>query len=162
MRTATTLLLLVFAPCSRWAAEASSRSPQFHGVSIAVYDENPSHIWNRLYAALRVREDSQGNTYGEDSLDPMLWVETEHLLSEPSAGLALRTMNEFLRIHGETLIQSPLKRAMLQHDLWAVFDWSVQQSSWRGRSGYGTEKAELQTRLAEVLRRLALTTEQIK
>jgi hypothetical protein len=162
MRSATALLLLVFVPCSRWTAEASSRSPQFAGVSIAVYDENPSHIWNRLYAALRVREDSQGNKYGEDSLDPMFWRETEHLLSQPSAGLALRTMNEFLRIRAETMIQSPLKRAMLQHDLWAVFDWSVQQSSWRGRSRYGTEKRELQTRLAEVLRRLALTKEQIK
>ena len=163
-RTATTLLLLVFVPCPPWAAEGSSRSPQFPDVSIAVYDENPSHIWNRLYAALRVREDSQGNKYGEDSLDPMLWRETEHLLSQPSAGLALRTMNEFLRIRAETLIQSPLKRAMLQHDLWAVFDWSVQQSSWRGGGGsrYDTEKRALQTRLAEVLRRLALTKEQIK
>ena len=62
-------------------------------------------------------------------------------------------MNEFLRIRAETLIQSPLKRAMLQHDLWAVFDWSVQQSSWRGGGGsrYDTEKRALQTRLAEVL-----------
>jgi hypothetical protein len=25
-----------------------------------MYDENPAHIWNRLYSALRVREDSQG------------------------------------------------------------------------------------------------------
>jgi len=163
MRTATALVLLVFVLSPLWAAEASSRSPQFPGVSIAVYDENPSHIWNRLYAALRVREDPQANKYGEDSLDPMLWHETEHLLSQPSAGLALRTMDEFLRTHAEKLIQSPLKRAMLQHDLWAVFDWSVQQSSWRGRrSGYGTEKRELQTRLAEVLGRLALTKEQIK
>ena len=162
MRTATALVLLVFVPTPLWAGEASSPSPQFPGVSIAVYDENPSHIWNRLYAALRVREDPQANKDGEDSLDPMLWRETEHLLSQPSAGLALRTMNEFLRIRAETLIQSPLKRAMLQHDLWAVFDWSVQQYSWTGRPRYGTEKRELQTRLAEVLRRLALTKEQIK
>ena len=157
MRTATALVLLVFVPSLLWAAEASSRSPQFPGVSIAVYDENPSHIWNRLYAALRVREDPQGNKYGEDSLDPMLWRETEHLLSQPSAGLALRTMNEFLRIRAETLIESPLKHAILQHDLWAVFDWSVQQYSWRGRPRYDNEKRELQTRLVEVLRRLALT-----
>jgi hypothetical protein len=51
---------------------------------------------------------------------------------------------------------------MLQHDLWAVFDWSVQQHSWRDRTGYRTEKRELQIRLAELLRRLALTKEQIK
>jgi hypothetical protein len=104
MRTATALVLLVFVPTPLWAGEASSPSPQFPGVSIAVYDENPSHIWNRLYAALRVREDPQANKDGEDSLDPMLWRETEHLLSQPSAGFALRMMNEFLRIRAETLI----------------------------------------------------------
>jgi hypothetical protein len=162
MRTAIALVLLVFVSTPLWAAEPSSRSPRFPGVSISVYDENPSHIWNRLYAALRVREDPQANKYGEDSLDPMLWRETEHLLSQPSAGLALRTMNEFLRTRAETFIQSPLKHAMLQHDLWAVFDWSVQQYSARDRPRYGTEKRELQSRLAEVLRRLALTKEQIK
>ena len=85
-RTATTLLLLVLVPCPPWAAEGSSRSPQFPDVSIAVYDENPSHIWNRLYAALRVREDSQGNKYGEDSLDPMLWRETDAYCRSPRPG----------------------------------------------------------------------------
>jgi hypothetical protein len=148
MRTAIAIVLLVFVSSPLWAAEPTSHSPQFPGVSISIYDENPSHIWNRLYAALRVREDPQANKYGEDSLDPMLWRETEHLLSQPSTGLALRTMNEFLRTRAETLIQSPLKHAMLQHDLWAVFDWSVQQYSGRERPRYGTEKRALQTRLA--------------
>ena len=162
IRPVTALVFLALAPHPLRTAEAPPRLPQTPGISIAVYDENPSHIWNRLYSALRVREDSQGNRYGEDSLDPMLWQQSEHLLSQPSNGLALRLLDEFLRTRAETLIRDPLKRALLQHDLWAVFDWSVQQSSWTGRPGYDTEKRELQTRLAEVLRRLALTKEQIK
>jgi len=162
MRPSTALVLLALAPIALWAAGAFPRSPQTPGIAVAIYDENPSHIWNRLYAALRIREDSQGNRYGEDSLDPMLWPESEHLLAQPSHELALRVLDEFLRTHAETLIQDPLKRALSQRDLWAVFDWSVQQSSWAGQPGYGNEKRELQTRLAEVLRRLALTQEQIK
>jgi hypothetical protein len=129
--------------------------------SVAVYDENPAHIWNRLYAALRVRTDQQGGIYGEDSLDPMLWLRSEQLLSQPSHEVALRVMDEFLRTHAETQIQDPLKRAMLQHDLWAVFDWSVEQSQMKA-SKYLKETRELQTRLAQVLRRVALTPAQLK
>ena len=51
---------------------------------------------------------------------------------------------------------------MLQRDLWAVFDWSVQQFPARDRPPYTREKQELQARLAEVLRRLALTPEELK
>lgn len=162
MRSITTLALLALGPITLWAAGPTPRSPQSSDISVAVYDENPSHIWNRLYAALRVREDSEGKGYSEDSLDPMLWRESEHLLAQPSHDFALRVLDEFLQTHAENLIQNPLKRAMLQHDLWAVFDWSVQQYSRSGQARYVNEKRELQIRLAEVLRRLALTQQQIK
>jgi hypothetical protein len=161
LRPATALVLLALVSIALWAG-APPRAPQIPSISVTVYDGNPAHAWNRLYAALRVREDSRGNRYGEDSLDPMLWRESEHLLSQPSHGLALRTLDEFLRTHAETLIQDPLKRAMLQRDLWAVFDWSVQQYSSIRRPAYSDEKRALQVRLAGVLRRLALTKEQIK
>jgi hypothetical protein len=164
MRPATALVLLALVPIGIWVTGASPASQQAPSVSVAIYDENPSHIWNRLYAALRVREDSQGDRYGEDSLDPMLWQQSTHLLTQPSNGLALRVLDEFLHAHAETLLQDPLKRAMLQSDLWAVFDWSVEEySEATGQSaGYSNEKRELQIRLADVLRRLALTPEQIK
>src|SRR5579863_140020 len=50
----------------------------------------------------------------------------------------------------------------MQRDLWAVFDWSVQQSPGRDRPEYNKEKQELQARIAEVLRRLALTPDEVK
>jgi hypothetical protein len=89
-------------------------------------------------------------------------METEHLLSEPSHRVAMHVLNEFLDTHGETLVHDPVKRAMLQRDLWGVFDWSVGQASASERSRFEKEKRELQARLAEVLRRLALTPDQIK
>jgi hypothetical protein len=159
MRATATFMLLALVSI---ALPTTGASPQTSEISVAVYDRNPAHIWNRLYSALRVREDSQGNVYGEDSLDPMLWPQSQHLLSQPSHGIALRVLDEFLGTHAENLTKDPLKRAMLQRDLWAVFDWSVQQIQWTGTPEYSNEKRELQSRLAELLRRLALTPEQIK
>ena len=159
MRRTAAFMLLTLIPI---AVPTTCKSQQSSEISVAVYDGNPAHIWNRLYAALRVRKDSQGHVYGEDSLDPMLWPQSQHLLSQPSHGIALRVLDEFLRTHAENLIKDPLKRAMLQRDLWAVFDWSVQQIQWTGTPEYSNEQRELQSRLAELLRRLALTPEQIK
>ena len=156
--TATFVLLTLISV----ALPTTCKSQQSPEIPVAIYDGNPAHIWNRLYSALRVRQDSQGYVYGEDSLDPMLWPQSQHLLSQPSHGIALRVLDAFLRTHAENLIKDPLKRAMLQRDLWAVFDWSVQQIQWTGTPEYGNEKRELQTRLAEVLKRLALTPKQIK
>jgi hypothetical protein len=84
------------------------------------------------------------------------------LLAGPSHARALRVLDEFLQTHAENLIRDPLKRAMLQRDLWAVFDWSVQQESARQRPHYDNERRELQTRLAEALRRLALSPKEIE
>jgi hypothetical protein len=137
-------------------------SPSHPETSASIYDPDPQHLWNRMYAALLIREDSHGSPFGQDSLDPLLWPETEHLLAAPSHERALRVLDEFLQTHAENLIHDPVKRAILQRDLWAVFDWSVLQSAGRDRPEYKKEKQELQMRLAEVLRRLQLTPDQIK
>ncbi len=159
MRLVAAAILLVVVPVTVWKLAASPSHPE---VSTTIYDPNPSHLWNRLYAAVFIREDRHGTQFGVDSLDPLLWTETEHLLAAPSHERALRVLDEFLQTHAENLIQDPIKRAMLQRDLWAVFDWSVQQFPARDRSPYTREKEELQARLAEVLRRLALTPEELK
>jgi hypothetical protein len=130
--------------------------------SVAIYDPNPAHLWNRLYATLLVRTDRDGKRYGQDSLDPQLWAESEHLLAEPSHQQAVQVLDEFLRTHGETLIHDPIKRVILQRDLWAIFDWSLRQYSANERPQYTEQKQELQGRLAEVLRRLALSPDEIK
>jgi hypothetical protein len=130
--------------------------------SVSLFDASPSHIWNRLYATLFIREDAEGNRYGEDSLDPLFWLQTEHLLAQPSHQRAIDILNEFLRTHAEALVHDPVKKALLQRDLWALFDWTVTQYSANDRPQYEKEKRELQVRLAEVLRRLGLTPEELK
>jgi hypothetical protein len=161
MRRLATIVVLALAGTLLFFATVSAHHPPT-GPSMAIYDPNPSHPWNRLYAALLVRQDQRGNQYGEDSLDPFLWEESEYLLSQPSHQAAIRILDEFLQTHAETLIHDPVKKLMLQRDLWAVFDWSVRQFPRNPRPAYAKEKQELQSRLAEVLRRFALTPDEIK
>lgn len=144
--------------------EASTPGPATHtSQAVTLYDPDPAHVWNRLYEALFVREGPTGIRYGTDSLDPLLWLNSKYLLTPPSHQRALRVLDEFLQTHAENLIPDPLKRAILQRDLWAVFDWSVQREPEHlGEPQYEGEKRELQVRLAAVLRRLALTSKQIE
>jgi hypothetical protein len=123
-----------------------------------LYHPDPQHLWNRLHRHLHVRTTADGREFGLDEVDPLLWDETRYLLSGPSHARALRLLDEFLDTGGERLITDPLKRAVLQHDLWAIFDWAVE----RRYNGHDARQREaLSTRLARAIRRLALTREQI-
>jgi hypothetical protein len=124
---------------------------------LTIYDPDPQHLWNRLQRALWVRTGPDGKEYGLDRLDPLLWRETRHLLEGESHEQAIAVLDEFLTASGENLVHDPLKRAILQRDLWAVFDWTTEARE-------KTQKScrALQGRLARIIQRLALTAEQIK
>ncbi len=117
-----------------------------------VYDADPAHLWNRLYAALYERTARDGRVFGRDEVDPLLWDETDHLLVGPSHDRAIALLDEFLAKHGERLVADPLERALLQRDLWAVFDWTARRATFRPDAGRA-----LQIRLAVAIRRLALS-----
>src|SRR5262245_87459 len=135
--------------------EQPTNTPAF--VERGIYDTDPHHLWNRLYRSLFIRIASDGQEYGYDELDPLLWSDTKRLLSGPSHQQAIHLLDEFLSANAEQLIADPLKRAFLQHDLWAVFDWSTQRPD-----EPSPQKRELQIRLAQIIRRLALPKEQIE
>src|SRR6185436_6850978 len=103
-----------------------------------------------------------GHEYGYDELDPLLWIQTKYLLSGPANRQAITLLDEFLSTPAEKTINDPLKRAMLQRDLWAIFDWTtacnecLQQST-----NTAAAKLNLQTRLVQAIKRLALSQEQI-
>lgn len=122
----------------------------------SVYDQDPNHPWNRLFRELYRRTDPQGDEYGADELDPLLWFDTTYLLTGGSHQQALQVLDEFLSIHAENLIHDPPKRAMFQRDLWAVFDWLAAQDD-----PYPAEREALQVRLVEIMKRVALTEEEI-
>lgn len=121
----------------------------------AVYHPDPQHLWNRLFRLFFERTTADGAAYGWDTLDPLLWPESTHLFKEDAYGQAIELLDEFLAADGARLIDDPLKRAMLQRDLWAVFDWLGLGS------GLPEQRDALQTRIMQIIRALALTKEAI-
>ena len=136
------------------AVEVSGQAAQ---QETTIYDPNPAHPWNRLYESLFVRTDSDGKKYGFDELDNLFWYDTKQLLVEPSHHQAIIALNEFLNQHEERLIRDPIRRALLQRDLWEMFDWSASLPYWK----FPLQRKELQSRLASAIHRLALSTNEI-
>jgi hypothetical protein len=123
--------------------------------SWGLYDPDPNHVWNRLYRSLYGRVASDGREYGYDEIDPLLWYGTRYLLINPANQQAVTILDEFLSTHAERKIRDPLKRAVLQRDLWAIFDWTVAVPS------DTPEKLNLQIKLVRVMKELALSPDEI-
>jgi hypothetical protein len=94
-----------------------------------IYDRNPDHLWNRLYAGFYARAHSNGAVFGLDELDPLLWPSSTYLLTEPRIERLREMLDEFLFTSGEQLISDPVKRICFQHDLWAMYDWLANVSN---------------------------------
>src|SRR5208282_1001345 len=90
-----------------------------------IYNPDPNHLWNRLNETLFVRTAQDGKKYGLDELDILYWFRTTNLLAGTSQQQAISILDEFINEHGEQLIRNPLKRALLQRDLWELFDWTA-------------------------------------
>jgi hypothetical protein len=122
----------------------------------SVYNPDPDHPWNRVFRQLYRRVASNGQEYGSDELDPLLWQDTTYLLDGVSHEQTVQVLDEFLSTHAENLIREPLKRAMFQRDLWAVFDWLASQAE-----PFPVQRQALEARLAQMIKRVALSKEEI-
>jgi hypothetical protein len=144
-----------------------SAEPPKPATEQTVYDADPQHLWNRLYETLFVRVGPDGDTYGSDRFEPLLWLGSKHLLEGPSQDRAVKVLSEFLDKQAENRTDDPLKRALLQRDLWMLFSWLQGMHTYGAGSGVPPEKlAAAQQRLgrplAAVLRRLAMSPDQVK
>lgn len=152
-----TLPVLVGALAHVWRGEDAKAEP-VPVIGVSIYDADPQHLWNRLHHALHVRTDTDGREVGADRLDPLLWENTRYLLSGKSHEDAVAVLDEFLSRRGEQLFSDPLRRAILQRDLWAVFDWAA-----AGDRVNGVEaRSRILIRLAAAIDRVALTKDQIQ
>jgi hypothetical protein len=111
-----------------------------------IYDRNPEHLWNRLYAAIAVRTEG-GLDYGVDNSEPF-----HESFDDPQKLIAI--LNEFLDKHGEDRAPGALRRALLLNDVWAAFDLT-------NTPIVGAEGASLRRRLARVIGRLRMQSPQI-
>src|ERR1039457_118469 len=118
-----TVVLGVSTPATAAPAEPHDQTNAAPEVADAIYDPNSAHLWNRLHRAIYVRVAPDGTEYGNDRLDPLLWLDTKHLRVGPSYQQFIGMLDELSAGGWDAREQSPLKRALLQRDLWGVFDW---------------------------------------
>ena len=150
---------------------SGTREPLFHS--------DPQHPWNRLHRLLYSRTTQDGRFYYEESLEPLFLPGSKFLTEGLSFQQAITLLDEFLKERADERIKDPLKRAIMQRDLWAVFSTTVSDArqvvrvdQQRGRisvtdriddpdDGALSEqerarRRELQKRLVQVMRRIAL------
>ncbi len=100
--------------------EASTgQGPRFH--------PEAGHPWNRLHAAIARREVAAGQAIGLDEVDPLLWPSSSYLLEPERHAEVLAAIEAFVGAGEDAWIDDPLPRVLMQHDLWAVFDWAIAQ-----------------------------------
>jgi hypothetical protein len=141
-------------------------------VPLPLYDADPQHLWNRMYAAFYIRprvlpatdEQPEMVRYeGGDVIEFLAWGRTTYWSSEEIFRKVNLLLDEFLEENGSQLNQKPLKRAVFQHDLWAVYDHLIDQNIKR--------TADIQTRsrrdvlcgkLARCIQQLTLSAAELK
>jgi len=127
-------------------------------VDAGFYDVRANHPWNRLHETLIVRRIAGGRPFGTNELDPLVWADSQHLLAGESHEQAVRMLDEFLSQDLQRLVEDPLKRAVLQHDLWGLFDWLADPNI----DVLSEQRRKLRVRIAHAIRRLALSAYEIQ
>lgn len=127
------------------------------------FDPDPDHPWNQLYGMLFIRPAWDGKLYGLDEMDPLYWGNTRYLLEGPVHQKALAVMDKFIQSDSAHLVKDPLKRALLQRMLWALFDnWANHFDPYdRDQREFAVERRELQVRLVKIMKSVALTEDEI-
>lgn len=181
--TRSSLFMAAFAAIHAVAFTALADTP-------GVYDPDPQHLWNRLFAAFYVRQVEvvdrvivdgeavrglpQTVVLGPDVLDPPLGRHARFLLDDAPFRKCNEILDEFLSSGGAQLVDDPLKRVLLQRDLWAVFD-VLQADPKRVNHGMGLEgglpeptpvhlqhREILSRKLAVIMRAVALSAEEVR
>jgi len=108
------------------APAAVSSGPIDHANSEAIYDPDPNHLWNRLFDAffhqrICFRDTKAPEWIGPDVVDPPFGRHPPFILDDHSYQECNALLDEFLQ-NGANLIHDPVRLAVFQHDLWAIFD----------------------------------------
>jgi hypothetical protein len=127
------------------------------------FDPDPNHPWNRLYGMLFIRPAWDGKLYGADEMDPLYWPDSHYLLTQPVHQQAIEALDQFIQSNSAHLIIDPLKRAILQRMLWALFDaLAAHENDPYHPDHFDTERREIQPRLVNIIKAVALTDNEIK
>lgn len=126
------------------------------------YDPDPRHAWNELHQAVFTWHPLAAGKKEEVEPDPRFWP----LPKEPSDRWTVsKELAGRIERFDATLIKDPLKRALLQHDLWMFLDGleGLPMSNFRSYPMEGDkERDALRQKLVPILRQLALSPEEIR
>lgn len=139
---------------------------------LAVYDADPEHLWNRLFAAFYTRTsniparpggEAIERIEGGDYIDFLGWGGGEYWSSVSTSERLGGLLDEFLENGGSAMVDLPLKRAVLLRDLWAAHDFLTNQNIHRrGSLATRRRREELCGKLARIIESLALPREAVE
>lgn len=127
--------------------------------AVTFYSSDTNHLWNRLYAHLCVRVANDGEVYA-DLLDPPFWSRTKYLLSGEANRRARVFLQEFTSDTKLRDAMPPLRRAMMQRDLIAVFCWLTGNRA--GDDRPSPDEQALAFSLARAIHHIALSATEIQ
>ncbi len=138
---------------------------------LPVYDADPEHLWNRLYSVFYIRprhfpatsEKPETIHYeGGDVIEFLAWGTTTYWSGQEAFEKINPLLDEFLNEMGAELISDPLKRVILQHDLWAVYDHLIDNNIQRlGDAKTRARRDLLCSKLAKCLQQLAVSADKL-
>lgn len=173
-------LLAVLASRPVAAAEIEEQDPAYyHTGELAgslrssdpppLFDADPQHLWNRIFAAVTIRPSllpSQrggppvARIEGGDRIEFFGWGKTTYWDEPANVAQLEALLDQFLAHGGERLFTDPLKRVILQRDLWTLFDHlMIGHIGRRGNLETRQRRDELCRKLARSIQALALPAE---
>lgn len=124
-----------------------------------------SDPYDALYDLIMIRQAKDGTFYGADSAFPLAYRDSRYLFADQKTGAFLKALDSFTALSNEEIADyGPVKRALLQRHLWTVFDWTtIRQSPWWKvePEGIDSNRVAIQKRIASLIRRLALSKNEI-
>jgi len=184
MRTARNLvcwtLLTALSPSAIVAAELEDHDPAYYHTGelagslrsndpLPLFDADPQHLWNRLFAAVTIRSSllpsvrggpPVARIEGGDRIEFFGWGGTTYWDAPGNVARFERLLDQFLGEGGAKLSTHPLKRVLLQHDLWTLFDFLMVRHIARiGDLDIRQRRGELCHKLACAIQLLSLPKE---
>ncbi len=176
----TLLTVLIQLPIAIPAAEIAEQDPAYYhtgelagslrtGEPLPLFDADPQHLWNRIFAAATIRPSRLPSRRGGppvprieggDRIELLVWGGTRYWDEPANVARLEGLLDQFLAQKAEQLSADPLKRVLLQHDLWVLFDYlMIGHIERRGDVDTRHHRDELGRKLAHVIRCVALPPE---